>query len=54
MDLDSLLAIEMAEIIDAVPVGGLFSVAPSSDFCSTLELYIPLVLKQRFPEWEQP
>ena len=52
MNIEHTLSTELAELIATVPVGGLFTVAPSSDFAFSLELFIPGVLKKRFPEWE--
>ena len=51
MNLVSVLSSELAELMEPVPVGGLFSIAPASDFCYSLELFIPKVLKVRYPEW---
>ena len=51
MNLVSVLSSELKVLVEPVPVGGQFSIAPSSDFCYSLELFIPMVLKARYPEW---
>lgn len=50
-DLQSQLAAEMSELLSGVPIGSEFTVAASSDFCASLELFIPRELARRHQEW---
>lgn len=45
------LATELRALIAESPVGSAFDVAPSSDFCYLLELFIPGVLRRHYLEW---
>lgn len=51
--LKAILATEMAEILEPVPPGTRFSVPPHEHICGSLELFIPALLRTRFPEWER-
>lgn len=45
------LAIELSELLGQVPTGAELSVPPSSDLCSSLELFVPQLLRCRYTEW---
>jgi hypothetical protein len=47
------LASELHDLMQGLPIGAQFSVPPSANICCSLELFIPEVLRQRFPEWEK-
>lgn len=49
--LESQLSTELMELVRGIPIGAEFSVAPSAKFCSSLELYLPRLLRARYPEW---
>ena len=51
--LEPQLASELKALLAGVPVGSEFAVAPSSDLCYSLELFIPRVLSGRHSEWEK-
>jgi hypothetical protein len=51
--LSSQLATELDALIREPPVGGRFVVPPSADICASLELFLPRVLRRRYPEWEK-
>lgn len=40
------------EVIEKLNVGDAFTVLPSADICYCLELIIPDILREKFPEWE--
>lgn len=48
----SLLASELHESMQELPIGAHLDMPPSADICYSLELFIPEVLRQRYPEWE--
>lgn len=52
-DVVSQLASELHDLMQGLPVGAQFTVPPSADICYSLELFIPGVLRQRYPEWEK-
>ena len=49
--LEALLASELGALLRGVPVGSEFDVAPSSDFCASLELVIPGLIRHHHPKW---
>ncbi len=49
----SQLASELQDMMQGLPVGAQFAVPPSANICYSLELFIPDVLRQRYPEWEK-
>jgi hypothetical protein len=49
--LESQLASELRELVRRVPIGSQFTVPPSVDLCSSLELFLPELLRRRYPEW---
>lgn len=49
----SQLASELHDLLQGLPIGAQFAVPPSADICYSLELFIPGVLRQRYPEWEK-
>lgn len=49
--LEAQLASELQALLSGVPVGSEFTVAPSSDFSYSLELFIPRVLRHHHSEW---
>ena len=49
--LEAQLASELKALLAGIPVGSELTVAPSSDFCYSLELFIPRVLSRRHSEW---
>lgn len=51
-DLTSQLASELQELMAELPIGARFAVLESEDICHSLELFVPLVLRSRYPEWE--
>ena len=51
--LESQLASELREVLRATPLGGQFTLAPSAEICSSLEFFLPKVLRIRYPEWEK-
>lgn len=51
--LEAQLASELKALLAGVLVGSEFAVAPSSDLCYSLELFIPKVLSSHHSEWEQ-
>jgi hypothetical protein len=48
----SILASELHVLTEHLGVGDRFAVLPSSDLCYSLELLIPDLLRQHYPEWE--
>lgn len=50
--LEATLASELHALLARVAVGSTFTVAPSSDLCASLELFIPTLLSARHPEWK--
>jgi hypothetical protein len=46
------LASELRNLLRELPVGAEFAVSPSADICYSLELFVPGLLRQRFPEWQ--
>jgi hypothetical protein len=51
-NLEKYLASELVEILSKAAVGVLPTIPPSSDFCMSLELFLPRLLRADFPEWE--
>lgn len=51
--LESQLASELKGFLRRVPVGSQFTVEPSADLCSALELFLPQLLRSRYSEWER-
>lgn len=49
--LESQVAAELKSLLRGLPVGAAFTVEPSADFCSSLEMYIPELLRRRYPQW---
>ena len=49
--LEPRLASELKELVRGVRVGELFTVPPSSDISSSLELFLPQLLLRGYPEW---
>lgn len=49
--LESQLVSELRRLLLHLPVGAQFSVPPSADICSSLELFLPELLRSRYPEW---
>jgi len=49
----SQLASELHDLLRGLPIGAQFDVPPSANICYSLELFIPAVLRQRYPEWEK-
>lgn len=49
--LEAQLASELLTLISRVSVGSEFTVAPSSDLCYSLELFIPRMLSRQHSEW---
>jgi hypothetical protein len=49
--LESQLASELRALVREFQVGDQFTVAPSADICSSLELFLPQVLRIRYREW---
>jgi hypothetical protein len=49
--LESRLASELRRLVARLPVGTQFAVPPSADLCSVLELFLPQLLRDRYPEW---
>ena len=49
----SQLASELHDLMQGLPIGAQFAVPSSADICYSLELFIPGVLRQRYPEWEK-
>ena len=47
------IASELSTMLHSVPDGSVFVVHPSDDFCYSLELFMPMMLAKRFPEWEK-
>lgn len=50
-DLRSQLVIELKEALGTVRVGEQFSVRPSDEICSSLELYLPQLLRAHYSKW---
>ena len=51
--LEAQLASELKVLLSGMPVGSELTVAPSSDFCYSLELFIPKVLSRHHSEWAE-
>lgn len=49
----SQLASELRELLRGIAIGAEFTVPPSADFCYSLELVVPGLLRQRHPEWSK-
>jgi hypothetical protein len=47
-----ILAGELKILINDVQVGDEFEVLPDSDVCSSLELFMPQLLRMHYPAWE--
>jgi hypothetical protein len=50
-DLEAQVASEVKTLLGSVAVGAESTVAPSSSLCSSLELYVPQVLRRTHSEW---
>ena len=51
--LEGQLASELRALLAGVSVGSEFAVSPSSDFCYSIELFIPKLLSAHHAEWEK-
>lgn len=51
LDLERLVAEQLAGYIDRVPIGGTLAVKSSSELCDMLERLVPQVLRRTYPEW---
>jgi hypothetical protein len=51
--LEAQLASELKALLAGMAVGSEFDVAPSSDLCYSLELFVPKVLSLDYSEWVQ-
>ena len=49
----SQLAAELRNLMQGLSIGAQFAVPPSANICYSLELFIPGILRQRYPEWEK-
>lgn len=49
----SQLASELHDLLQGIPIGAQFAVPPSANICYSLELFIPGVMRRRYPEWEK-
>lgn len=49
--LASVLAVELKALLGPERVGGLITIAPDSDLCSALELFLPRLLRSVYPAW---
>lgn len=49
--LAALVATELRALVAGIPVGREFTVAPSEDICSSLELFLPELLRSHHSEW---
>lgn len=47
------LAAELKQLLDGLPNGSHFEVPPSSGLCYCLELFLPCMLRDQYPEWEK-
>lgn len=53
MKLSRQLASEISETIKGVGLGEEFKVLPDSPLCSSLELFLPAILREKYPSWER-
>ena len=51
-NLEFKLASELGDLLRELSVGEFFAVSPSADICYALELFLPQLLRSRYPEWE--
>lgn len=51
--LSTQVAEEIHDLVGDVPIGSKFEIMPSADLCYSLELFIPALLRRRYPEWER-
>ena len=51
LNLETRIATELKGLLAGVPTGSDVTVSPSSAFCSALEIFVPRVLRRRYPEW---
>lgn len=49
--LEAKVASELRIYLEKIPVGSEFKVEPSADLCYVLELYVPKLLSNYYPEW---
>jgi len=49
--LESHLVSELRELLREVPIGAQFAVSSSADICSSLELFLPKLLRNQHKEW---
>jgi hypothetical protein len=47
------LAAELEQLLDGLPNGEHLEVPPSADVCYCLELFLPRMLRDKYPEWEK-
>ena len=50
--LESQVAAELKSLLGEIPVGTAFGVESSADFCFSLEMFIPELLRRRYPQWD--
>ncbi|WP_242166344.1 hypothetical protein [Lysobacter sp. M15] len=53
MKIQNQLAQELASLMEGVRVEEEFEVRPSSSLCSSLELFLPAILRNKYPSWEK-
>jgi hypothetical protein len=53
LSLETKVALELSGLLEPVLVGQALNVEPSSDLLYLLELYVPQMLSDSFPEWKQ-
>jgi hypothetical protein len=51
VELEAIIAVNVAALVARVPVGELFELEPSDDLCLTLERFLPEVLARKYPRW---
>lgn len=49
----SRLSNELCGLIAGLPTGARFDVSPSAEICYCLELFVPRLLRGKYPEWER-
>lgn len=52
-DLERLVAEQLAACLQGLAIGSLLPIDSASELCSTLELFIPKVLRREHHEWEK-
>lgn len=52
VDLAAHVASELNVLLDGVAVGARLDVPPAADICSSLERWLPEILRRKYPQWK--